>query len=98
MIVGLRTESSAAAIRALTAAAETLNGAAVEVLSDEFPGWRIWADDRGWHAFRHGPYVQQYHRGAPAFAVHAPSPVQLAAQLCWQRAGDRHAPRGCPRW
>jgi hypothetical protein len=82
----------------LTAAAETLTGAAVEALTDEFPGWRIWADGCGWHAFRRGPYIQQFQRGAPAFAVHASGPVQLAAQLCWQQACDRHAPRGCPRW
>ena len=98
MIVGLRTETGAGAIQAQAVAAEALAEAAVEALSDEFPGWRIWADPSGWHAFRRGPYLQHFYRGAPAFAVQAPGPVQLAAQLCWQQAGDRHAPRGCPRW
>jgi hypothetical protein len=76
---------------------QLLSGAAVEALADEFPRWRIWADPRGWHAFRRGPFIQEYHSGAPAFSVHAESPVQLAAQLYWQEAGDRHAPGGCPR-
>ncbi len=84
-------------IGTFTASRDTLTGAAVEALAGEFPDWRIWVDDGGWHAFRHGPYVQQFHRGAPAFSVHASGAVHLAAQLCWQQAGDAHAPRGCPR-
>jgi hypothetical protein len=85
-------------IRTGITAADTLTGAAVEALTGEFPRWRIWVDGSGWHAIRRGPYVQQFNNGAPAFSVHAPGPVQLAAQLCWQQAGDAHAPRGCPRW
>jgi hypothetical protein len=72
------------------------NGVEVEALATQFPRWRIWADDRGWHACRRGPFIQEYHSGAPAFSVHASGPVELAAQLCWQEAGDRHAPWGCP--
>ncbi len=75
----------------------TLSGAAVQALSEEFPRWRIWTDESGWHACRRGRYVQEYHNGAPAFSVHARSPVELAAQLLWQQAGDAHAPSGCSR-
>jgi hypothetical protein len=78
-------------------AIHTLTGAAVEALTDEFPQWRIWTDDSGWHACRRGRFIQEYRSGAPAFSVHASGPVELAAQLFWQQAGDAHAPAGCPR-
>ncbi|HEY7145957.1 MAG TPA: hypothetical protein VH637_17090 [Streptosporangiaceae bacterium] len=74
-----------------------LTDAAVAALAGEFPRWRVWVDAGGWHAFRRGAYIQEYHLGAPAFSVHASGPVELAAQLCWQQAGDEHAPGGCPR-
>jgi hypothetical protein len=71
--------------------------ARVEALSRLFPGWRIWLDHAGWHARRRDvSYLQLRHDGAPAFSVHADSSVDLAAQLCWQQAADRHAPDGCP--
>ena len=41
------------------------------------------------------PYMQVSSEGAPAYSVHAGSPTDLAAQLCWQQAADRHAPGGC---
>ncbi len=70
--------------------------ARLEALSGLFPGWRIWLDERGWHARRrHTPYMQVSSEGAPAYCVHADSPADLAAQLCWQQAADRHAPDGC---
>ncbi len=75
----------------------TLTGAAVQALSEEFPRWRIWADESGWHACRRGRFIQEYHNGAPAFPVHASSPMELAAQLLWQQAVDVHAPTGCSR-
>lgn len=70
--------------------------AGVEALSRLFPDWLIWADEHGLHARRRGSvYVQGYDLGAPAFCVHGPSPVDLAAQLRWQQAADAHAPAGC---
>jgi hypothetical protein len=66
-------------------------------LSGLFPDWRIWMDNRGWHARRRqSPYLQISRSGAPAYCVRADSPADLAAQLCWQQAADRHAPDGCP--
>jgi hypothetical protein len=70
--------------------------ARVEALSGLFPDWRIWLDERGWHARRRGtPYMQFGRDGAPAYYLHADNPADLAAQLCWQQAADRHAPGGC---
>jgi Resolvase, N terminal domain len=71
--------------------------ARIEALSELFPGWRIWLDQAGWHARRRDAiYLQARTTGAPAFSVHADNPTDLAAQLCWQQAADRHAPNGCP--
>jgi hypothetical protein len=71
--------------------------ARLEALSQLFPGWRIWLDQAGWHARRRDTaYLQIRLHGAPAFSVHAATPTDLAAQLCWQQAADRHAPGGCP--
>jgi hypothetical protein len=75
--------------------AVVLEEAGREALADLFPLWRIWVDDHGWHARRRGGYLQNFHYGAPAFCVHAPGPVELAAQLRWQQAADEHAPSGC---
>jgi hypothetical protein len=70
--------------------------ARIEALSALFPAWRIWLDRAGWHARRRDAmYLQIRQEGAPAFSVHADSPTDLAAQLCWQQAADRHAPDGC---
>jgi hypothetical protein len=70
--------------------------ARLEALSGLFPDWRIWLDQRGWHARRRPtPYPPVSHAGAPACSVHAGTPTGLAAQLCWQQAADRHAPGGC---
>jgi hypothetical protein len=70
--------------------------AQLEAMTGLFPGWRIWLDARGWHARRRSDgFVEQFRPGAPAFYVQADSAVDLAAQLCWQRAADEHAPRGC---
>jgi hypothetical protein len=70
--------------------------ARLEALSGLFPDWRIWLDQRGWHARRRqANYLQVRRKGAPAYAVHADSPAALAAQLCWQQAADEHAPNGC---
>ena len=66
-----------------------------EALADLFPDWRVWDDEHGWHALRKGGYLQDFHYGAPAFAVHADGPVELAAQLRWQQAVEEHAPHGC---
>ena len=75
--------------------AAVLAEAGVEALARLFPGWRIWADrDSGWHAARRGEFIQGYHRGAPMFAVHAPSAGELAIQLRWQEAAD--APPAAP--
>jgi hypothetical protein len=76
---------------------EMLAEAAVEALAELFPEWRIWADCSGWHAARRGEFVQDYHDGAPAFYVHAPSASGLAGQLRWQQAAQVHAPFGCSR-
>ncbi len=57
--------------------------ARLEALTGLFPHWRIWLDHAGWHARRHGPYVQGRRDGAPAYSVHAATPAALAAQLCW---------------
>lgn len=78
------------------AAGDVLAQAGHEALAGLFPDWRIWTDDGGWHARRRGDgYVQGYRRGVPVFCVHADSPADLAAQLCWQHAADVHAPSGC---
>ena len=70
--------------------------ARLEALAGLFPDWRIWMDHHGWHARRRSnAYKQGFLPGAPAFCVHADSSVDLAAQLCWQRAADQHAPSGC---
>ncbi len=70
--------------------------ARLEALDRLFPDWRIWLDHHGWHARRRNSVFKQgYLPGAPAFCVHADSSVDLAAQLCWQRAADQHAPSGC---
>jgi hypothetical protein len=78
--------------------AAVLADAAVEALEQLFPRWRIWADaDSGWHAYRRGEFIQDYHDGAPAFYVHAASAGELACQLLWQEAAEAHAPTGCSR-
>jgi hypothetical protein len=66
-----------------------------DALAQIYPGWRVWTDEHGWHARRRGGYLQDFHNGAPAFAVHAADPVELAAQLRWQEAAEEHAPFGC---
>lgn len=71
--------------------------ARLEALSGLFPDWRIWLDQRGWHARRRqSPYTQVSQAGAPSYSVHADTPTGIAAQLCWQQAADQHAPDGCP--
>jgi hypothetical protein len=75
--------------------AAVLAEASREALTQVYPRWRIWTDDHGWHARRRGGYLQDFHFGAPAFAVHARDPVGLAAQLRWQQAAEAHAPYGC---
>jgi hypothetical protein len=73
-----------------------LGRARLEALSGLFPDWRIWLDNGGWHARRRASgYLQSRNSGAPAFCVRADNCVDLAAQLCWQQAADRHAPAGC---
>jgi hypothetical protein len=74
-----------------------LDQAAHEALAAAFPDWRIWADDRGWHARRQAGdgYVQSRQAGTPVYHVSAPGAVSLAAQLLWQQAADRHTPNGC---
>jgi hypothetical protein len=73
-----------------------LTRARLQALAELFPGWRIWLDHRGWHARRRGDgFLQGYRPGAPAFYVQADTATELAAQLCWQRAVDVHAPDGC---
>jgi len=75
--------------------AAVLAEAGVEALAAVFPHWRIWAGDSGWHAARRGGFIQDYHAGAPAFYVPAPSAAKLAGQLRWQEAAEAHAPFGC---
>lgn len=76
--------------------ATVLADAGVEALEQLFPHWRIWADaGTGWHAYRRGEFIQDYHDGAPAFYVQAPSAGELAGQLLWQEAAETHAPSGC---
>jgi hypothetical protein len=75
---------------------DVLARARLEALAGLFPAWRIWLDNNGWHARRRSDgYVQGYRPGAPAFHVSADSAIDLAAQLCWQRAADEHVPDGC---
>jgi hypothetical protein len=75
---------------------DVLARARLEALSGLFPDWRIWLDQRGWHARRRqSPYFQVSNTGAPAYCVHARTSTALAAQLCWQQAADEHAPDGC---
>jgi hypothetical protein len=74
-----------------------LTRARLEALASLYPGWRIWLDQHGWHARRRDGYVQDYRPGAPSFSVHADTATGLAAQLCWQRAAEAHAPHGCER-
>jgi hypothetical protein len=94
----VRVVSHRGASRRADETAEVLTRAGVEALSGLFPDWLIWADEHGLHARRRGcVYVQGYDLGAPAFCVHAVTPVDLAAQLRWQAAADVHAPAGCSR-
>ncbi|HEY1642001.1 MAG TPA: recombinase family protein [Streptosporangiaceae bacterium] len=75
---------------------DVLARARLEALAGLFPDWRIWLDQRGWHARRRqSPYLQVVSSGAPAYYVHSRTATELAAQLCWQQAADRHAPDGC---
>jgi hypothetical protein len=76
---------------------DVLTRARLEALASLYPGWRIWLDQRGWHARRRDGYVQDHRPGAPSFSVHADSATGLAAQLCWQQAAEAHAPYGCER-
>ena len=79
-------------------AGAVLADAGVEALAELYPHWRIWADaGTGWHARRRGGFIQDYHQGAPAFSVHAPSASALAGQLRWQEAAETHTPFGCSR-
>jgi hypothetical protein len=75
----------------------TLMQARIDALSDLFPGWRIWVDSHGWHAYRRNGYMQLFRPGVPAFHVRADDATELAAQLCWQQAVDAHFPQGCAR-
>jgi len=78
--------------------AAVLADAGVEALAELFPGWRIWTDrETGWHAYRRGGFIQDYHQGAPSFSVHAASAGELAGQLRWQEAAETHTPYGCSR-
>jgi len=74
---------------------DVLAQARLEALARLFPGWRIWLDRHGWHARRRGDYMQGFRPGTPAFHVSASSALDLAAQLCWQQAAEKHAPDGC---
>lgn len=73
-----------------------LMAAGVQALSELFPEWRIWAEnDSKWHACRRGGYVQDYHTGSAAFAVHASDAAELAGLLRWQEAIDAYGPFAC---
>jgi hypothetical protein len=74
-----------------------LDQAGVEALAEMFPQWRVWADERGWHARRQvgEGYAQSRRAGVPVYYVTAQSAAGLAAQLCWQQAADAHTPQGC---
>ena len=64
--------------------------ARIGALSELFPDWRIWLDQRGWHARRReAVYLQGLEPGVPAFSVHAESSTELAKQLYGQQAADR---------
>jgi Resolvase, N terminal domain len=66
--------------------------ARVAALTELFPGWRIWLDERGWHARRRETvYLQICQPGMPAFSVHAENSTGLAMQLYGQQAADRDA-------
>jgi hypothetical protein len=70
-----------------------LTRARVSAMSGQFPEWRIWLDDHGWHARRRvGVFLQEYRRGAPAFCVHAGSEAGLAQRLRDQEAADAEPP------
>lgn len=73
-----------------------LTDAGVLALARLFPGWRIWADQAGFHASRRGAFRQDYEHDAPAFAVHAYSLIEMAGQLRWQKALDEYSP-SCTR-
>ena len=69
-----------------------LTRARIGALSELFPDWRIWLDQRGWHARRReAVYLQGLEPGVPAFSVHAENSTELAKQLCGQQAADRNA-------
>jgi hypothetical protein len=70
-----------------------LTRARVSAMSGQFPEWRIWLDDHGWHARRRvGVFLQEYRRGAPAFCVHAGSEAGLSQRLRDQEAADAQPP------
>jgi Resolvase, N terminal domain len=65
--------------------------ARIDALSELFPDWRIWLDQRGWHARRRETvYLQALEPGVPAFSVHAETSTSLAMQLYGQQAADRN--------
>jgi hypothetical protein len=76
--------------------AAVLTEAGVQALSELFPDWRIWAeDDTGWHAYRRGRYIQDYHENSAAFSVHDRSPADLAGLMRWQEVIELHGPFAC---
>lgn len=72
----------------------SIAGGSADALGQAFPAWRIWHDDRGWHARRRDSHLQLLQPGAPVFYVRADDAAGLAAQLCWQAAADDCAARG----
>jgi len=69
-----------------------LTRARIGALTELFPDWRIWLDERGWHARRReAVYLQGLEPGVPAFSVHAETSTELAKQLYGQQAADRNA-------
>ncbi len=69
--------------------------ARIAALTELFPDWRIWLDERGWHARRRETvFLQICQPGMPAFSVHAKSSTGLAMQLYWQQAADGNAAEG----
>jgi len=74
-----------------------LTRARIGALTELFPGWRIWLDERGWHARRReSVYLQGLEPGVPAFSVHAETSTELAMQLYGQQAADRNTSQQRP--
>jgi hypothetical protein len=58
--------------------------AALQVIRDACPDWRVWTDKTGWHAMRRGDFFQDKKDGSLAHSLHEPTSWDLVAALVRQ--------------